>query len=103
MFCRNCGKEINDQAVVCVHCGCSVQANANVGVVQNDAPSTGMAVLGFFIPLAGLIIWLINKDTKPLMAKSAGKGALIGFIVSMVFSIIYGVVIGSMIGGMMYW
>ena len=103
MFCRNCGKEINDQAVICVHCGCSVQANAAAGVVQGDAPSTGMAVLGFFIPLAGLIVWLINKDTKPLMAKSAGKGALIGFIVSMVFSIIYGAVVGSMIGGMMYW
>ena len=31
MFCAKCGKEINDEAVVCVHCGCatgkSVQAN----------------------------------------------------------------------------
>ncbi len=24
MYCRECGKEINDKAVVCVHCGCSV-------------------------------------------------------------------------------
>lgn len=24
MFCKTCGKEINDKAVVCVHCGCSV-------------------------------------------------------------------------------
>ena len=22
MFCRNCGREIADQAVICVHCGC---------------------------------------------------------------------------------
>ncbi|MBE6619484.1 MAG: zinc ribbon domain-containing protein [Ruminococcaceae bacterium] len=23
MFCSKCGKEINDEAVVCVHCGCA--------------------------------------------------------------------------------
>ena len=101
MFCRNCGKEILDEAVICVHCGCSTQTNAVANT--NDAPSTGLAVLGFFIPLAGFILWLVNKDTKPLMAKSAGRGALIGFIVSMVFSLIYGVVVGSMVGGMMYY
>lgn len=101
MFCKNCGAEIHDQAVVCVHCGTSTQVNQPVA--QNDAPSFGFALLGFFIPLVGLIIWLVNKDSKPLMAKSAGKGALIGFIVSMVFSIIYGIVVGSMIGSMVYY
>lgn len=25
MFCSKCGKEINDEAVVCVHCGCATQ------------------------------------------------------------------------------
>ena len=90
-----------DEAVICVHCGCSTKEGYNAAIDVNDAPSTGMAVLGFFIPLVGLIIWLINKDTKPLMAKSAGKGALIGCIVSIAFSIIYSVIIGSMISGMM--
>ena len=101
MFCKKCGKEIMDDAVLCVHCGCSTQENANP-IASSDAPSTGMAVLGFFFPLIGLIIYLINKDNKPMMAKSAGKGALIGFVVSIVFSIIYGAVVGSMIGSMMY-
>ena len=75
MFCRVCGKEINDQAVVCVHCGCSTQ---NTATIDADAPNTGIAVLSGFIPLAGLIIWLLNKDKKPLMAKSASTGALVG-------------------------
>ncbi|MBR3790704.1 MAG: zinc-ribbon domain-containing protein, partial [Clostridia bacterium] len=26
MFCKKCGKEINDEAVVCVHCGCRVKS-----------------------------------------------------------------------------
>ena len=27
MFCKHCGKEINDEAVVCVGCGCAVKSN----------------------------------------------------------------------------
>lgn len=26
MFCRHCGKEVSDKAVICVHCGCSLAA-----------------------------------------------------------------------------
>ena len=99
-YCEKCGKEIMDEAVVCPGCGCAVRGN-NV-IAANDAPSTGFAVLGFFIPLVGLILYLINKDSSPLKAKSAGKGALAGVITSVVFSIIYGVIVGSMIGSMMY-
>ncbi len=25
MFCSKCGKEINDEAVVCIHCGCATE------------------------------------------------------------------------------
>lgn len=102
MYCNNCGNEIADAAVICVHCGCSVNQNRTTAVNTGDAPSTGMSVLGFFVPLAGLIIWLLNKDTKPLMAKSAGKGAIIGFVASMIFSIIYGVVMGVMFSSYYY-
>jgi hypothetical protein len=54
------------------------------GQAPSDAPSMGYAVLGFFIPLAGLILYLVWKDQYPLRAKSAGKGALFGFIVDLV-------------------
>ncbi len=29
MFCSKCGKEIHDEAVVCVHCGCLVEGSDN--------------------------------------------------------------------------
>ncbi len=58
-----------------------------------DAPSAGFAVLGFFIPIVGLILYLVWMDTTPLRAKSVGKGALIGAIVSIVMAVI-GVVLG---------
>ena len=89
-----------DEAVICPNCGCTTAPATKAVSPANDAPNTGFAVLGFFIPLVGLILYLMNKDTMPLKAKSAGKGALIGFCVSLVFSIIYGAIVGSMIGSM---
>lgn len=45
-----------------------------------DSGSFGWGVLGFFLPLVGLILFLVWKNTKPLSASKAGWGALIGFI-----------------------
>lgn len=53
----------------------------------NDSGSFGWAVLGFFIPLVGLILYLVWKNEKPLSAKKAGVGALVGFIVSLLLSL----------------
>lgn len=90
MYCKNCGAEIDDNAVVCPKCG--VQARKLDNVREDDAPSTGFAVLGFFFPLIGLILYLVWKDESPLKAKSVGKGALIGVIVSAVLGFILGIV-----------
>ena len=94
MFCSKCGKEINEEAVVCVHCGCAVE-NKKVSTVAADAPNTGWAVLGFFIPLVGLILYLVNKDTYPLKAKSAGKGALIGFGLIAAIVALFGILLAT--------
>lgn len=102
MFCSKCGKEVNDDAVVCVHCGCAIENRKTSVEASNDAPNPGFAVLGFFIPLVGLILYLIHQDTAPLKAKSAGKGALIGFCVDIVLSIVYAAIVGSLIGGMLF-
>lgn len=29
MFCSNCGKEIAENAVICIHCGCATQKHKN--------------------------------------------------------------------------
>lgn len=84
-FCRNCGAEINDQAVICPQCG--VQQKAATPAV-NDNGSFGWAVLGCCIPIAGLILFLIWKDTQPNNAKKAGMGALISVICAVVFYVL---------------
>ena len=89
-YCTKCGKELIDEAVVCTSCGCSTGTGSVARpTTGEDAPSAGLAVLSFFIPLVGLILYLIYKDTFPLRAKSVGKGALIGFIVGVVVTIVY--------------
>ncbi len=77
-FCSNCGKEINENASICLNCGYYLKQPALIS--EDDAPSSGFAILGFFFPLVGLILYLVWNSTFPLKAKSAGKGALIGVI-----------------------
>lgn len=117
MYCKNCGNVLSEGAQFCDKCGAGVSQNPQGGTgspVQNgqayqggnastqyhvqsgtgqygnpyDAPSGGMAVLGFFFPIIGLILYLVWKDEKPLRAHSAGKGALIGVIAGVVLYIL---------------
>lgn len=66
--------------------GYGYNQNGNPNYNQNfrpqnfDAPNAGFAVLSFFFPLVGLILYLVWNDQYPLKAKSCGKGALIGVI-----------------------
>ena len=88
-FCKNCGKEIDDQAVVCVHCGGLQETKP--AVVDNGG--FGWGALGCCIPIVGLILFLVWKDTKPKSAKSAGIGAIVGVVSNVVFYIVYFVII----------
>ena len=78
-FCKKCGAQIDDQAVICPACG----------VPQNSAPvdngGFGWGALGCCIPVVGLILFLVWKDTKPKTAKAAGVGALVSVCCYVVF------------------
>lgn len=94
-YCSKCGKEIMDEAVICPVCGCPQKEMTTAN--SKDASSFGWGLLGFCIPLVGLILYLVWKDGTPLKAKSAGKGALIGFIVGIVGWIIYALAMAGFI------
>ncbi len=97
MFCKNCGSEIDDRTEICPKCGVRVNPQS-ASPATNDAPNAGFAVLGFFFPLIGLILYLVWKSDYPLKAKSCGKGALIGVIVGVVVSILYVIIAIVIIG-----
>ena len=84
--CQNCGVETKEGQILCVSCGFKL---INVSRASNikepsTAPDTGFAILGFFLPIVGLILYLVWQDSQPGKAASAGKGALVGFIVGIV-------------------
>ena len=55
---------------------------------EDDNLGTGLSVLSFCIPLAGAIIYFINKDDKPQKAKKACHLALWGLLVGFVINVI---------------
>ena len=93
-YCKNCGTQIHDQAVICPNCG--VAQETKPAVVDNGGFWWG--ALGCCVPIVGLILFLVWKDTKPKTAKAAGKGALISVIISVVWYILMFIIgiIGSM-------
>ncbi len=97
--CRNCGAQIGDNDSICSNCGANQQAgpaqynnpqqyNSQVPA-EDDQGGFLWGLLGCCVPLVGLILYLIWKDTKPKSANAAGKGALISVIVSVVVVVVY--------------
>ncbi|GAA3518204.1 hypothetical protein GCM10022393_35400 [Aquimarina addita] len=56
---------------------------------------TGLKVLSFCIPLAGAIIYFMNKDKAPKKAKAACTMALWGFGIAIVLNILATVLGGA--------
>ena len=87
MYCKNCGRTVDDTSSYCNNCGARIDNKPNADVSEDNS-NLGFAIFGFFIPIVGLILFLIYEGKKPKRAKSAVKGALIGFITEIVLAII---------------
>ena len=119
--CPNCDADIEDLRTACPFCGTYVREEAKKEEPQfnqnnnnnynynnysnrpmvNDSGSFGYWLLGFFIPLIGLILFFVWKNEQPNNAKRALWGALVSMIASFVISIIsfICVIIGIMLNG----
>lgn len=103
MFCKNCGKEINDGAVVCPNCGVATD-----NMVKASAPAAApaqkntMALVGFILSLLGfnviaLILSIIGyQNVKKPEYNGDGKGfAIAGIIISAISVAAYVIGIAS--------
>lgn len=67
----------------------------NTNVNYNGAPEDKggflWGLLGCCIPIVGLILFLVWKDSKPNSAKAAGIGALVSVILCVVFYVLMAV------------
>lgn len=101
-FCAKCGKEIDDEAVICVHCGCptGVQTAAAAPAVDLEAKASGgEKVLSFLIPIAGIILYCVNKGKKPKAAKTCLKISLITWLIVALITVLGIVIPGQMAAG----
>lgn len=89
MFCKHCGKELPQNASACPDCGTKVKKYTPKKVTRPDKKSPLHTVIGFFFPVIGLILYLVQKDICPLRAKSAGKGALLRVAVNFALFLLY--------------
>ena len=87
-FCKNCGNQIEDNAATCPYCGAS--QNTTPQVTDNGGFLWGL--LGCCIPIVGLVLFLVWKDTKPKTSKATGIGALVGVILMILYYILIAVV-----------
>lgn len=66
MFCNRCGKEIADDAVVCVGCGRAVKPVVPVGEKWSTGVMVALVIGTILIPLIGIVFGIIglNKEEK---------------------------------------
>ncbi len=90
MFCSKCGTKLEKGAEFCSECGASLKSDeVKVTENQSSGSSFGWGVLGFFVPLAGLILFIMWRKERSNDSKAAGIGALISTILSIIIYIIY--------------
>ena len=114
MYCKNCGKEVDNKAMVCPQCGVATDnfdkatAPATVKKESNTIGLVGF-ILSFFNSIAGLICSIIGyKKAKELGGEGKGfstAGIVIssvslglGLIALIIYIIVLAVVISASIG-----
>ena len=108
MYCKNCGHEVNENAVICPHCGCQIQSfgptnnQANNNANQTQQKSNPLAIVGFvlsfFVALAGLICSILGYNkakNEGLEHKNLALAGIIISIVNMVLTFLFNYIWGD--------
>lgn len=95
-FCQNCGKELNENQVVCLNCGVAVNntANANTNNNPNGKSKLAAGLLGIFLGAFGVhnfVLGYTGKAVAQLLITVLSCGTL--SIVSGIWGLIEGIMI----------
>lgn len=108
-YCSNCGKEISDNAIICVHCGCAVSKAAVVEAQVKRFNVLGLvgfiiSVVSFFVtlygitPILGIIFSAVAMKQANNPSSPKGKGFAIAGLVLSIVALIYVIIVVLIIG-----
>lgn len=103
--CPKCRSTIDDSFNVCPYCGHDLrEGQSGTGAVRENPEESQLlwGLLGFFVPVAGLVLYLVWQTERPQAAKAAGTGALISVIAGAVSSMFAFTAFFGMFGGGMF-
>lgn len=115
MFCKNCGKEIDDRAAICIHCGVPTGVVQDASVAPKKVNAFGIA--GFVVSLlsmwlgvyfciasiVGLVLSIVGMVQRKKCTSCNGL-AIAGLVLSIISIVLWGLVwliIGAAIIGIM--
>ena len=105
MYCRNCGKELNDMAVICPGCGCPTQSNVMPNMQTGQKKTQVSVILGiigivssWFLAIVGHVTSIIGIVYGVKEYKETGKN--LGLILSIIGEVCS--VISSLLGVIFY-
>jgi len=93
MYCRHCGKEIKDKAVVCTGCGHPVESaegRAVEGEPWNLLIMAGLVAATLFVPPVGLVFGIMGLMDEAKKVQGAILTTLAVFMTLLMTAIILG-------------
>lgn len=95
IYCQRCGHELDGHEKFCPSCGKSTPNNAySPSTSSRDEGGFGWSLLGFCVPIVGLVLYLVWKDERPNTARDSIRGFIayliflgIGIVVYIIFII----------------
>ena len=96
MYCQNCGKEIDDKAVVCIHCGVAVKPSAAAALDPNAKSKLVAGLLGIVLGSLGIHNFYLgntNKAITQLLLGTVGAVVVVGPIISGIWGLVEGIYI----------
>ena len=104
MYCYNCGKEVDDKAVICVHCGVELKKREELeeDTLENREPKTLLGVVfALFLGLIGLLIGVLIYPAGTVARKTFLKGCIITLLITFGVEILIGVGYALLISGLL--